>query len=243
MSDDSAAIRIDQNREQDDQKHKTISSEDVANYLLNNPEFFKSHEDVLMELELPHRSGTAVSLLERQVAVLRERNIEARHRLNSLLNNARDNDTLFRRTRELVLALLEAHSLTDLVKRTESNIRNEFGADYCRLILLEGNGRSWDGKLNRMQADTASERLSGIMRQTRPMVGSLRPEENAALFGESGPSVRSAAVVALRKQGVFALLALGSHKSDRFHPEMGTIFLEFIGETLERLLPQYASQA
>lgn len=238
MNEESAAIRACEDEQQD-----TLTADAVADYLMNNPDFFQGRESVLMEMELPHRAGTAVSLVERQVALLRERNIESRHRLTNLMVNARDNDTLFMRTRDLVLSLLEAGSLTDLVKRVESSLRSEFGADHCRLLMVEGNGRSWQGQLNRINLDQATSTLSAIMRQSSPMVGSLRPQENAALFGDSAVTIKSAAVVAVRRQGVIALLAVGSHKSDRFHQDMGTMFLEFIGEVLARLLPPHAAKA
>ncbi len=85
-------------------------AEAVAAYLRAHPEFFVDHDELLAELRLPHQPGAAVSLVERQVKLLRERNIEMRHRLSQLMDVARDNDRLFDKTRRLVLDLLDADS-------------------------------------------------------------------------------------------------------------------------------------
>ena len=91
-----------------------LDSESVAAYLRQHPEFFVDHEELIPELRIPHQPGEAVSLVERQVKLLRERNIEMRHRLSQLMDVARDNDRLFDKTRRLVLDLLDAASLEEL---------------------------------------------------------------------------------------------------------------------------------
>ena len=91
-----------------------LTDEEVRNYLKSNSDFFQRHADMLDHLHISHSSGSAVSLVEKQVSVLRERNMEMRKRLNNLTANARDNDRLYDLTRNLVLELLEANSLDAL---------------------------------------------------------------------------------------------------------------------------------
>ena len=95
-----------------DNAESKLSSSQVADYLRIHPEFFVERDDLLAELSLPHESGKAISLLERQVTILRERGIDARQKLNTLIENARNNDQLFDTTRNLVLALLRAEGIT-----------------------------------------------------------------------------------------------------------------------------------
>ena len=64
----------------------------VAAYLEANPDFFVEHEELLPALRIPHQRGDTVSLVERQMKILRERNIEMRHKLSHLMDVARDND-------------------------------------------------------------------------------------------------------------------------------------------------------
>ena len=83
-----------------------VSADQVAHYLQKHPDFFINRDSLLEEITLPHESGNAISLLERQVKILRERSIESRHTLNTLMETAKYNDQLFSVTRALILALL-----------------------------------------------------------------------------------------------------------------------------------------
>ena len=67
----------------------------IVEYLRRDREFFLRHRTLLGELDLPHTSGKTISLVEHQVAILRERNVESRRRLNELIQQANTNDTIF----------------------------------------------------------------------------------------------------------------------------------------------------
>ena len=86
------------------------SDQSVLDFLRQSPDFFLRHPSALSELSLPHESGDAVSLIERQIDILRERNVTMRKRMNELLQAARVNDEIFAKTRPLNLALLEVDS-------------------------------------------------------------------------------------------------------------------------------------
>ena len=108
----------------------------IATYLAQHPDFFDRHGDILRDLRLHHPSGRAVSLIEKQVSALRERNTELRHRLNQLLDNARQNDRLFERSKRLVLSLLECDELGDLIDALYYSLDKEFSIPFVRLILF-----------------------------------------------------------------------------------------------------------
>ena len=97
-----------------EKKTDNLTDDDVARYLRNHPGFFLKHEDLLAEIKLSQDTGKAVSLTERQVNILRERNMEMRSRLSGLLENAQRNDVLFEKTKALVLALVEAKRADEL---------------------------------------------------------------------------------------------------------------------------------
>src|SRR5262249_50100746 len=87
-----------------------LRSEDaVMQYLRDNPDFFGRHPMLLTDLSLPHDTGQAISLVERQVAILRERNIDMRRRLNHLVGAANTNDTLYEKTRRFTLEMLDCN--------------------------------------------------------------------------------------------------------------------------------------
>ena len=58
------------------------SDQSVLDFLRQSPDFFLRHPSALSELSLPHESGEAVSLIERQIDILRERNVTMRKRMN-----------------------------------------------------------------------------------------------------------------------------------------------------------------
>ncbi|WP_035516710.1 DUF484 family protein, partial [Pseudohaliea rubra] len=111
----------------------------LRDYLLDNPDFFQRHPDLLRTLHIPHGSGDAVSLVERQVSVLRERNVDLRHRLKELTDAARENETLYVGTRALVLSLLEAASVTELLTRFEQGMSEHFDTAHAALVIY-GDG-------------------------------------------------------------------------------------------------------
>ncbi len=213
--------------------------EQVLAYLARHPDFFLRHDAILAELELPHRAGAAVSLEERQVALLRERNIESRQRLNRLLETARENDELFNKTRRLILALLEADSLERLAQVLVLGLRREFDVEHARLLLIEDAASHWQHGGERIAREAAEATLNGVMRQDRPVSGPLRPLAREALFGAQGDEVLSSVVVTVAHAHPIAIVALGSPDARRFHGEMGTMFMELIGDVLQRLLPRF----
>ncbi|MCB1631290.1 MAG: DUF484 family protein [Pseudomonadales bacterium] len=211
----------------------------VLEYLTRNPDFLLRHETLLAEIELPHRAGTAVSLVERQVKLLRERNIESRQRLTRLLETAHQNDQLFDKTRQLILMLLEADSLERLTQTLVLGLRREFDIEHVRLLLIEDAGTCWPDSAERMRRDDAEAALGGMLHQARPVAGPLRPAARELLFGSQATEVASALVVTIAKARPLAVLALGSSDVRRFHGEMGTLFAEFVGDVLQRLLPHW----
>lgn len=223
----------------DNNNDKDITEEDVARYLKAHSGFFLKRDDLLLELELAHPSGEAVSLLERQVSLLRERNMEMRSRLSNLLDNARNNDILFEKTKQLVLALLEAQGLDGIVNSFNRSLISDFKMDFSSLTLF-GNPERHRTVVSRMvNVDDAYRRIPGLMKSNNATCGVLRPEELKFLFCEEADHVGSAAVVPLSFGQPLGIIAIGSRDNEYFRSSMGTLFLGYIAEVLNRLLPRY----
>lgn len=217
---------------------KPLDSEAVAAYLRLHPEFFIDHDELIPELRIPHQRGDTVSLVERQVKLLRERNIEMRHRLSQLMDVARDNDRLFDKTRRLVLDLLDAASLEEVVSAVEDSLRREFQVPFVSLILFSEAqlpvGRSVSGA-------EAHQAIGGLLVGGKTICGVLRKHELVFLFGDSAAEqIGSAAVVALSHQGLHGVLAIGSADPQHYKSSLGTLFLGYIAEVLARVLPGFA---
>ena len=218
---------------------KPLDSETVAAYLRLHPEFFIDHDELIPELRIPHQRGDTVSLVERQVKLLRERNIEMRHRLSQLMDVARDNDRLFDKTRRLVLDLLDASSLEEVVSCVEDSLRREFQVPFVSLILFSDTplpvGRS-------VSSAEAHQAIGGLLAGGKTICGVLREHELNFLFGnEDGAQVGSAAVVSISHQGLHGVLAIGSADPQHYKSSLGTLFLGYIAEVLARVAPGFAT--
>lgn len=211
-----------------------ISAEQVRDYLKRHRDFLERYPELLDDLHVTHASGSAVSLVEKQVSVLRERNVDMRQRLTALTDNARHNDHLYEQTRHLVLALLEADNLAAMNMAFQRSMQEDFDVEHASLILF-GEGRGEDD-VRLETPERARIEIGGLLRSRTPPCGALRREELRFLFPKAG-TVGSAAVAPLGDQGV---IAVGSSDANRYHSGMGTQFLQHIADVIERLLPRLA---
>ncbi|GGG50405.1 hypothetical protein GCM10011403_04440 [Pseudohongiella nitratireducens] len=207
--------------------NSSISASAIADYLKENPDFFADKDDLLADMTVPHESGRAVSLLERQVKILRERTIESRHTLNSLLENARYNDQLFNVTRHLILLLLEETHPKGLISVTESNLVTQPGIDACRLILVD----------TPQVATNMQNRFPSLFRSKQVLAEQLDKETSRFLFPATLNPLRSAALCPITYQNsLLAILAIGNQSQNYFNEDLDTLFLDFITEVLGTLL-------
>lgn len=213
-----------------------LNEEQIALYLRNHPGFFLSHEDLLSELELTKDDGNTVSLVERQVGILRERNVDMRTRLSNLIDNARKNDQLFEKTKVLILSLLECKTIDEVNQVFNRSLNNDFNLAFTSFVLfdLPANINNMNTKI--VSTDKAYDAIPGIMRNGKAICGVLRKEELHFIFGEQGSSVGSAAVVPLNYKNQSGLIAVGSTDSEYFRSSMGTLFLNYIGEAISRII-------
>lgn len=215
-----------------------ITDEQVAQYLRTHSNFFTRHPDLLVDIELPHHSGQAVSLVEKQVSILRERNIEMRQRLSNLLDNARDNDRLFDKTKRLVLALLEAKSLADLVDALYYSFSKDFQIHYTRLILF--GDENLGSSAARIETINSARNSIGVrLKSSRAVSGGVDVKEAEFLFDSDSPNIGSAAITVLSHGHLLGVLAVGNQDPSYYHSSMGTLFLGYIGEVLNRTLPRF----
>jgi uncharacterized protein YigA (DUF484 family) len=214
---------------------EALDEDSVRDFLRNNSDFLQRNPDLLDHLHVSHASGSAVSLVEKQVSVLRERNMDMRHRLNALTANARDNDKLYEQTRQLVLKLLEATTLKQLCQTFRDAMHNDFGVEHASIILF-GEGKS-KGACRIESLDSAKIEIGALLKGRKAVCGALRKEELAYLFPDAG-EVGSAALIPLSNDFELGLIAVGSSDAGRYSSNMGTLFLSHIADVIVRLLPR-----
>ncbi len=206
-----------------------LDDETVAEYLRANPDFLERNEDVLVALDIPHRPGPGVvSLIERQVATLRERNERLERKLTELMRTARENERVGSQLLALGRGLLEADSLDGVLALVRDTLLTEFAADEAVVVLIDTDGPANGHFL--AADDTVAQAFSGVLERGAAVCGRLSDDQQAALFGERADHIASAAVAPLRAGRVRGLIGLGSHESGHFTPDMGTLFLEQLGE-------------
>lgn len=211
----------------------------VAAYLQEHPDFFSQREELLLSLRIPHQRGDSISLVERQLELLRSRNIEMRHRLSQLMDVARDNDRLFEKNRRLNLALMDATSLEELVIAVEDSLRQDFQVPFVSLVLFGDNPMPVGRWVSSADAQRA---LGGLLTEGKTVSGSLREHELDFLFGEEQrKQIGSTAVVALNHLGLHGVLAIASRDPQHYKSSVGTLFLGYIAEVLGRVLPRFTN--
>ena len=117
-------------------KNENDNEAAVAAYLLQHPDFLVRHGEVLAKLHIPHGVGGAVSLIEHQVAVLREQLGIERGRLNHLVARARDYDRLSGKLHEITLELIKSPDIKQARHVLETALCEDFNADAVALKLF-----------------------------------------------------------------------------------------------------------
>jgi len=223
---------------------ETLSGDSIVDYLLGHPEFFEAHPELLTKLKVPHPSGSAVSLIERQVEVLRGQNRQLERKLVDLIEVARANDALIERIHRLALVLLEGTALPERLYALQEELRERFGADEVSLFLRHPKENHADaGPARWLNDDDAGlEQFREFLKTGKPHVGRLRPPQLEFLFGEQAEHIASSALVPLGDKGSLGLLAVGSRDAERFSPTLGTAFLTRISELVTAAVQPLMSQ-
>lgn len=221
------------------------SSDDrVHDYLARHPDFFERHPRLLSSLRLPHASGGAVSLVERQVSVLRQKDLKHERKLKELLKVARANDAISGKIHRLTLRLLAVNSLQDTLLAIEEALRAEFDADQSILVLfgdLAEHGKVRVGRFFRPveRDDPRLKAFDTFLAGTGPRCGQVRDAQRDFLFGRETDEVGSAALIPLGKKAELGFMAIGSTDSQRFHPGMSIDFLGRLGELIAEALKRF----
>lgn len=223
---------------------ESLSEDAIHDYLADNPEFFERHADLLSGLKLPHSSGAAVSLVERQVSVLRQKDLKHERKLKELLEVARANDTLSDKIHYLTLKLLGASDLATTLANLEEALRTDFDADQSILVLFGDPDGFEDIQAGRFfkavaRDDDALKAFDTFLKGNGARCGQIRDSQRDFLFGKETDEIGSAALIQLGSKSDIGFLAIGSADSDRFHPGMSIDFLARLGELVAEALKRF----
>ncbi len=221
-----------------------LSDHAVRAYLEEHPDFFERHSALLSSLRVPHRSGEAISLIERQVSLLRQKELKLERQLKELISVARANDVLAAKIHELSLQLLGAGKLDVTIAAVEKAMRSGFGADQSVLVLFGDPALFADidaGRFFRVleRDDAALKPFTTFLKGSSPRCGQVRDAQSEFLFHKDRDEIGSLALVPLGKNLQIGFLAIGSVDANRFHPGMSIDFLARVGDLIAGALNRF----
>ena len=221
------------------EKPTDVSVKQVRGYLRDNPSFFDENPDILETMIVPHNTEGAVSLIERQLAVLRSRNSEMKEQLDSLYSAAQENEMMFEKTNHLISGLLEADNLGTLIESLYASLGSDYGVEAYSLTLFGDEVNLPKSMAQISSPDKAHKVIASILSSSGAVCGQLEASEMNFLFRDHQNVLGSVATVVLGQDSKLGVLALGNSDPHFYQNDMGTIFLDYLAEVLSRLLPQY----
>ncbi len=223
-------------------EYSEIGIEQVSDYLKNNPAFFDTNPELVSELQLSHDSGNTVSLIERQVQVLREQNRTLKTKFQNLIDVARENDQLNERLHKLTLEMIRSSSLNELITCMAQQLKDNFHADAfsTHIIGLDTAVQSDCTAYAIQDEKKFGELFESLVKTKQPTCGRFSDHQLNYLFPDSDSSIKSAAIVPFGTPATVGVLAIGSNDGSRFHSTMGTIYLSQLAELFSSLLSRHA---
>jgi uncharacterized protein len=215
-----------------------LTDDDIAGWLHSNPDFFSRNPELLAGLRVPHDSGGAVSLIERQIDLLREKNHTADARFNELVNIARANGQLADRIHHFTRRLMRAATRRAILMQIDQGLREDFDVSQSVLVLFGGNADFTGLRFVRHvpRDDNNLTSFDSLFSSGKPRCGQVRDTQREFLFGADAAVVGSVALVPLGADAPVGVLALASDSNQRFHPGMSTDFLARLGEIVSDAL-------
>ena len=225
-------------------------AEAVFRFLSASPDFFDRNGELLARLRVPHVTG-AVSLVEKQVAVLRAKCSHLENGLRDLVGVARDNERLHARMHALVQELISATDVDAVMRLAGDALERDFNASDVRFLLLDRRSRRKSASVDPdhpraaaamadgIAADDLETAFADVFESGEAACGMPSADRLALLVGASpaaAAGVASAALVPLAHEGRLGVMMLASRDESRFVAGKGTLFLDQLGETLARRL-------
>lgn len=211
-----------------------LSHAQVIEHLKTHPDFLARHPDLLEALSLSHKDGSAISLIERQVDILRAKNQKLEEKLERLMDAARDNEKRADNIHKLARTLIRAPSLAGVAAGLRNCLRDDFGVDELFIGLAAKHYKRHDIEgIHSIEPDGKIAKVFENFFRTRLIeCGPIAEAQSKLLFAQAKVLPQSAAIVPLEKDKNLGLIALGARDAERFQPRQGKMFLELTAEMM-----------
>jgi len=215
-----------------------FGSEDVAQYLKQHPQFFDEYADMLSDIYVPHpHGGRAIPISQRQIVTLRDNNQILQDKLRELVKFGEENDVIGEKMHHLSIMLLTFPHLDNLLNELNSILQNNFSIPHVELRL-------WNIDYDSLGASKFINTNAEIHTMTNslihPYCGPQLTDEVKNWFGDSANNLRSFSMIPLKTKQTIGLLVLASEEPQRFYPEMGTLYLQRMGDLISTAISRYS---
>ena len=212
----------------------SLDAEQVAEFLQKHPEFFVGRDELLAQMALPHKRGSAISLVERQLQLFRDRDEERQRRFNYLMDTARDNDRRFESLRKMTLSLLESRDIEQAIEAVADSLSHDFSIEFHHLLLFSKVPKGLPVRSE--SKDVVESVLGEAIAGSDVFCGTLDDKQAEFLFGKQAPEINSIALAPLNFPERVGMLVLGSREEKQFRANVGTLFISYLGDVLSRHL-------
>ena len=206
-----------------------LNDEDIEIYLLKNTDFFIRHPSLLAELDIANPDQSISSLLDKQVKKLRDEQDELNKLLTRFLSRAKENEDLYIKTKNLILAMIKAKDKKDMLDKVSSHFKGSFQVEFFKIDEISNNS-----------IEKLSDEIGHDLKSEKIFSGTFNINKMEALFGKLKPASAVVSAINLDKN-TYLLIKFGSNDSSKYIGDEGTSFLSFIKEALSSLLKRYDS--
>lgn len=198
----------------------------VAQWLISTPGFFDRHPELLTQIELANsHSGKAISLQEKQMALLRTQNRDLNQRLSEMLRFGTEND----RTQSLMIKWLEGLLVAENLTETTQSITN-------------GLNQLFDiGKVEIIPQAKVSVQLSSKL-ETSPICGKI-DVANELVDKEYLPDSGSLVLIQLSQKEInLGVLLMSSPDENKFSSLMGLVYVHQLAQLASAALYRFRNE-
>lgn len=210
----------------------------VIQYLKDHPEFFVNNSNLLNVLTIGSPKGEVVSLSDRKMLQLQEKNQQLTQQLKQLISNAQRSEGLMNRLFQLLTDLSMNAPKDQFVMALVRFIIKDFPSDYFKLLLADIKLSEDHDQVGYLTSEH-KQLFSGFSHNSKPLSGRLPSVKMKAIFG-SKAQAKSAIVLPVGEHAAHGLLAFGSDDEHKFHPDLASDVLQKLAQILAAFIDAQA---
>jgi len=211
-----------------------LTDELIVSYLQDHPEFFNRHPELIASLRINDAQRGAVSLVERQQQVLRQKVHSLEEEITQLMSVANHNEQLFGLYSDIYIRLLDCQSADEILDCLFQATTELLSLSDLKLWLVDAKEFSHKS----LVTTNCQEILDNKLAKEDYYFGRLNQSEQALIF--SNATVGSVVLVKLTHiDETLGFLAISSEDAEHFDPRMDTLLITQFKKLVAKLLHQH----